>query len=242
MEEKLKANGVYLLTFFILLISSSFIRGLGGFLISNFPFSGSAVYATIWIALAVFIIYKILERVRGIEPMKFLASYVFYSSIIGFIILLPGMLISGALGMDDLIDKKYVGAYGVTEEFTGEDVISTEYKTYVFSKNDNIAKSEYQKLENEYGESYGEEFIFWQTAFSSGYTPKNISDFTGTSSGSEKLTLFLTVGPIFILETFINSFINCFIFMLIPIISLIFKVKIWEKEMALILTSWRTFF
>jgi len=228
MTEKLKGNGIYLATFFGLLISISFIQELVFFLKDCFSFFGNAVYGIIWIALVVFAIYKLLERIEEIEPWQFLL----FSAFVGLFISLIGMIINGTIGTDELIEKKYVGVYGTTEEYdTQNDTeIYVDHKTFVFKENDKRAKRELRKLENEYGESYSDDFLFWQTAFVNGFTPKYISDFTGTNTFSKKLTLFFTVGPIFILETFINSVMNCWILMLIPIIALFFKVKILEEQ------------
>ena len=227
MKEKLKGNGIYLVTFFGLLISISFIKELVFFLKDCLSFFGNAVYGITWIALIVFTIYKLLERIKEIKPWHFLL----FSAFFGLFISSIGMIINSTIGTDELIEKKYVGVYGVTEEYdTRNDTeVYVDHKTFVFKENDKRIKRELRKLENEYGESYSVDFLFWQTAFVNGFTPKYISDFTGTNTFSNKLTLFFTVGPIFILEAFINSVLNCWILMLIPIIALFFKVKILDK-------------
>lgn len=228
MAKKLKVNGIYLTTFFCLLISISFIKEMFFFLYDCLSIFGNAVYGIVWVALIVFAIYKLLERVEGIEPWEFLL----FSAFVGLLLSLMGLIINGTLGTDKLIEKKYVGIYGTTEEYDSRNdtEIYVEHKTFVFKENDRRAKKRITKNRKKYGESYEHEFIFWQTAFVNGFTPKYISDFTGTNSFSKKLTLFFTVGPIFILETLINSIMDYWILMLIPIIALFLKVKMFEKQ------------
>mgnify|MGYP000093885437 CR=1 FL=1 len=229
MSTKFKENGVYLGVLFGLLVLTSLIKELVFYLKDSFSDFGNAAYAIFWMALLAFLIYYYLKKIKGVDPWKFL----FLSVLVGFLVSLIGLIINRNLGTDELLEKIYIGVYGASEEFDtqNETEVYIDHKTYVFKNSDRIAKRELRNLENEYGESYHEEFVFWQTAFVNGFQPKNIPDFTGTDSFSKKLTLFFTLGPVFILETFINSIMSCWILMLIPVIALLFKAKLLEKAL-----------
>lgn len=224
----MKENGLYILTFFSILILISFINELIFFVDKCFSNFSHAIYGLFWIFLVLYLMYKKLKKIDGIDPGQFFILSIFA----GLFISILNMLVAEKLGVDKLIEKKYVGVYGQTIEYDSlnEKEIFIDHKTFVFYENDSRARRELKKLENEYEESYQDDFIFWQTAFVKGFTPKYITDFAGINSFSKKLTLFFTVGPVFILETFINSIMNSWLLVLLPVISLLFKVKILEKE------------
>lgn len=223
----MKNKLIYLTIFFVILIFINFLKEVVFYVNESLSHFISSLYVLPWIALVILIIFYFVKKIEGIKPWEFLG----YSVLSGMLLSILGIIINMTLGLNNSLEKNYVGIYGVTTGFNTNTESETyiNHKTNVYRIADKTSKSELKRLENKYEESYQEEFIFWQTAFASGFEPKYISEFKGTDSFSKVLTLFFTVGPIFLLETFINTIMNFWILFLFPIIGLLFKKKIFGE-------------
>jgi hypothetical protein len=229
MEEKIKGNGIYLITVFCILVSAIFLKEMVFLIKDSLSFFGHAIYGICWVLIILLIAYKYLKKVNGISPWSSFAI----AAVFGLILSLLSYIINGILGTDKLIEKNYVAIYGQTEEYdsSSDSEFIVDHKTFVFRKDNMNAKRELRNLENKYGESTSDDYVFWQTAFVEGFEPKYISDYNGTKLFSKKLTLFFTVGPLFILESLINSIMSSWILMIIPIVAMLFKIKLFEKDL-----------
>ena len=223
----MKNKLTYLSVFFVIIIFASFLKEVAFYINESLSHFLRSLYVLPWLALVILVVFYFVNKIDGVKPWEFLGFSVFA----GFLFSIVGLIINLTIGLNDSLEKNYVGVYGVTTAFNTntDSEVQIDYKTNVYKITDNKGKNELKRLENEYEDSYQDEFIFWQTAFAKGFEPKYIDEFKGTDSFSRVITLFFTVGPIFLLETFISTIMNSWILFLIPIIGLFFKKKIFEE-------------
>lgn len=228
MKSLNKQDLQYLIVTFGLLVMIMFIREIIPFIntsISNFRHS---IFALVWTVIVILLLLTALKKIENINLWQFLAG----SLGVGIASSILAVLLHGGFGTNNLIEKNYVGIYGITYAFDSQTELekSIEHKTNVFKIGDNRAGKEYDKMIERYGEASEEMFLFWQTAFAYGYVPQDIFEYSGDSSISQKVTLFFTIGPLFLLECFIRALMNSWVLMIIPIIGLMFNKRIFHKE------------
>lgn len=226
MKQSLKENVKYLSLFFGILVIITFVKNIVFFL-KNYIIHFNSIYTALWIGLLIWLFIYFIKKIEGINSLEFIMFSVFVGVFIGLITLVLNMY----LGTNNLIEKNYIALYGITEEYVGETEKSIDHLTNVYRINDKRVKTDSNYLENKYGEAFEENFLFWQTAFAYGYEPKGIQDYKGTDSFSKNITLLLTVGPLFLLETFINAILNTWILMIIPVIGIFFKKRIYYEKL-----------
>lgn len=233
MENTFKKNGIYLVLYFGLALLVCFLVELFHFewnAIFNYK-SNQFIFASLWILTVLIIIGFLLKRV-GINPEAFGAyCFIFGPFAFGF-----GLIFSFILGSHKVsfLERNYIATAGTTEEVnSNEDGTNTYYaNTFVFNKSDNAAEIEIERLDKEYSEgSSTKEFIFWQTALASGYEPKNINSYNCCGSSSQKLELYLTVGPLTLVECLINAAPPAFFLLIIPLLGLLFKKRLFFSDM-----------
>ncbi len=225
----MKSKLIYLAVFFVIIIFANFLKEVAFFINESLSYFVRSLYVLPWVALVILIVFYLVKKINGIKPWEFLG----YSVLAGMLFSIIGLTINITLELNNSLEKNYVGVYGIITGFnpnTDSEVV-IDHKTNVYRITDNRAKRELRRLENKYEDSYKHEFMFWQTAFATGFEPKYIFEYKGTDSFSKVLTLFFTIGPIFLLETFINTIMDSWILFLIPIIGLFFKKKIFEEQL-----------
>lgn len=233
MENLLKRNAVYLLlyysVFFLICFHVEvFYFEWGAFW--NYK-SNQIIIATIWILITFITIYLLLKKI-GISPKSFFAHCVIFGSFIFTV----GLILSFIIGSNRsyIIETKYIGTSGViVEENYDGDGADTRYEnTYVFHKKDKALEREVAKLDEKYSDgSSTENFIFWQTALAKGFEPKNIRDYICCDDFSKKLELYLTVGPLTILECIIKAMYTAFLLLMFPLTGLLFKKHLFFSDM-----------
>lgn len=232
MENTFKKNGIYLGLYFSLALLVCFLVELFHFewnAIFNYK-SNQFIFASLWILTVIIAIAFILKKV-GINYETFGA----YCFIFGPFAFSFGLIFSLLVGSHKVsfLERNYIATAGTTEELnSNEDGTNTYYtNTFVFNKNDNAAKTEIEKLDEEYSEgSSTTEFIFWQTALANGYEPKNINSYNCCENSSQKLELYLTVGPLTLVECLINAAPPAFFLLVIPLLGLLFKKRLFFND------------
>lgn len=225
----IKKTTIYILVFFVLLVFASFLKEVAFYIKDAFDNFLRTLFVLPWIALLIYFTHRFVSRFQGIKPWEFIGLAAFLGAFISIL----GLLVNFSLGTDDIIEKNYIGVYGVTYGYDSntESEVQFEHKTNVYSILDKSRERELNNLESEFGESSYDEFIFWQTAYAYGFEPKYISEYKGAKSFGRILTLFFTVGPIFLLESFIVAIMNCWLLMIIPIVGLFFKKRMLVDQL-----------
>jgi len=233
MKPSLKINIKYLGLIFSVIMLFSLVEELTIFLLKSIVTIKHSIYAFFWVIIVISLIVYLIGKLDGIEHKYY--AFFFLSIILGSIFSLIGYIVNHNLGTENLIKKRYSGVYGVSYGYNiqsdSDEVI--EHKTYVFKNTDiRLLNREINVLENKYGESYKRKFYFWQTAFAEGFEPQNISEYTGKNTTSKKITLFFSVGIFFILESLLKALMNSWVIMIIPIIGLLLKKRLFHKELS----------
>lgn len=232
MYRSLKNNVIYLILYFSLTLLICFLVEILLFewgAIQNYK-SKQMIFATVWILVLFVILYFVIKK-TGIVPTIFFS----FSLVYGTIFYLIGLLLAILFGSYNtiIIDRSYVGTSGTTEIInTDRDGTNTHYlNTFVFKKNDKLLNQELNKLDEEFSEgSTEEEFIFWQTALAKGFEPKNISEYDCCSGFKQKMYLYLTVGPITILESLIKATTPALFLLIIPLIGFLFNKRLFFDD------------
>lgn len=223
-------------------------------------YTDQIIFTTVWILIVFTVLYFIFKKI-GIDPGAFLVYSIIFGHIMlyvgiffslavesqktniidrnyvkpsGFFELLFQSNLSVGLHKTNIIDRNYVGTSGMKEEDNENDngTDTYYYNTFVFHKNDKSLTYEIIKLDEEYSEgSSKEEFIFWQTALAKGFEPKNIPGYNCCGNFSQKKELYLTVGPLTILECLIKAITPAFLLLIIPLIGFIFKKRLFFDDM-----------
>lgn len=225
----MKSKLIYLAVIFVFIIFANFLGEVALSVNESLSHFVRSLYVLPWVALVILIVFYFVKRIDGIKPWEFIG----YSVLYGMLFYIIGLTIIVTLGLDNSLEKNYVGVYGTTTGFNTntDSEVDIDHKTNVYKITDNRAKRELNRLQNIYEDSYEDEFMFWQTAFATGFEPKYISEFKGNDSFGKVLTLFFTVGPTFLLEKFIETIMYSWILFLIPIVGLFFKKKIFEEPL-----------
>lgn len=233
MDNSFKKNIVYLLLYFGLTLIICFLVEVFYFewgAIQNYK-SNQMIFTTVWILIVFTVLYFILKK-AGIDPKAFGVHCILFGSFI----FVGGLMFSLAVGSHktNIIDRNYVGTSGTTEEenANGDGTDTYYHNTYVFHKKDKSLTHEINKLDEEFSEgSSKEEFIFWQTALAKGFEPKNIRGYNCCEDFSQKLELYLTVGPLTIVECLIKATTPAFLLLIIPLIGFLFKKRLFFDDM-----------
>lgn len=226
--SKIKKNLKFLFIFFLFSFIFMFLGELVGLINALFQSFTQSIYALIWSLIPLTIILFKLKSFIAEINWNFVVII-----ILGLLLNLVSIFLNASLGAGNILEKNYVATYGISDKYDSrnEDLVTFQNNTFVFKKDDLEIEQELVRLEELNGESNYKEFIFWQTAYSLGYKPKNIWEYSSSSSISKKLSLFLTVGPIFLIESLINAIFGALNFFILPIIGLIFKKRIFEKQL-----------
>lgn len=225
----MKSKLIYLTVFFALIIIATFLKEVAFYVNGALHHFLHSLYVLPWIALVILIVFNVLKKIKGVKPWEFLV----YSILGGFLLSIASFMLNETIGLDNSIEKNYVGIYGITTkyDYKTDSEVFIDHKTNVYNINDKRAKRALKRLENQYGDSSQEEFIFWQSAFANGFEPLYITNYKGTDSFGRMLTLFMTIGPLYLIETFIKIVMNSWILFSIPIIGLFFKRMIFGKPL-----------
>lgn len=222
-KYKMRERGAYLLSIFKLIYFTSVIFTLGLFFrIEESPSFWLLPMFALSLFLTLYLFYKSSRKLKN-------DSNIYVKRIaIGILFNFLGIILSPYTNTTFL--DEYVGV-GRMVWLDGEDYANTEDPHTVFKKKDKkISKLvEFIWEEGEW-DPYEKKFIFWQTAFFTNYTPHDIPYYQGAQSSREKLTLFFTVGPLFVLEVLIRGFLNIWFLMAIPVIALFFNYKIINQN------------
>lgn len=179
-------------------------------------------YSWIWYFFAFSLIYIFL-RVNEIDYRSFFISLV----VLGWCSSLIWLFIPRQYHMPSLyagvqtrltLNEYQTSGGSLHRDDTFEYEHSLELE-YVFAKNDpSFQRAIKDKaIWNEF--VYYDSFIFWQTAMACGYNPERLKNYYGSNSIFGKLKLFLTVGPISIIECFIRGvYYDFLIFVLVNLI------------------------
>jgi hypothetical protein len=232
MDKSFKKNLTYLFLYFTLTLLICFTVQIFCFesgALQNYK-SDQMIFGTIWILIIFTIIFFILKK-AGIDPKIFFVHCIIF----GPFIFLGGVIFSVFIGPNNIniINQNYVGTSGVTEsENANGDGINTHYhNTYVFHKKNKSLSKELDKLEEEFSEgSSKDEFIFWQTALAQGFEPKYIREYNCCEDFSQRLELYLTVGPLTIVECLIKATTQAFSLLILPLIGLLFKKRLFFDD------------
>jgi len=192
--------------------------------------STQMIFVTAWILIVVIDLYFILKK-AGIDPKSFGVHCILF----GPFIFIGGLMFSLAVGSykSNIIGRNYIGTSGTSEEenLNGDGTNTYYHNTYVFHKKDKSLNHEIDKLDEEFSDgSSTEEFIFWQTALAKGFEPKNIRGYNCCEGFSQKLELYLTVGPLTIVECLIKATTPAFLLLIIPLIGLLFKKRLFFDD------------
>lgn len=226
MFKNIKSNLIYLLTFFIFLISIFLTAQIYLYFHDSLLFSVNTIYGIMCYALIVLTYYIILKNTKNI-PVSFISFFLISGSLLSFVSFF--IIIGLSSHKIKLIEPNYIGSYvTLMDSETGND---QKHRTFVFEVNDNRIEEEIEALESEYDDYNQNEYLFWQTAYIEGYEADYISGFSSPKTLIERFVLFFKLGPFFILEKIINSIIISLVLMLFPIIALFFNVKIFGKKL-----------
>lgn len=191
----------------------------------NIPFT----FYSIWIFFIFYIPFLIFKK-RGLAKEKFL-GFLFIICFFGILSsALTRWLIHYVPKIDniEIIKSNYIGVAGLDEveheDANGVETSSTEAsKSYVYISTDSRIEREVSKLENEHTDGTSlEKFIFWQTALASGFNPKYIPNYNCCNLSSDKLELYFIVGPLVIIESFIEAIKDA---LLILILLIIYRLR-----------------
>ncbi len=231
MKTKAKTNIKYLGLVFSIVLLINFVKELAYFTLHSLDNFSHSIYALFWILVVLVLIVIFINKIEGIKISEFL----FYSILLGFVFSIFSLIINHTLGTDKIIHKKYSGVYSSVEGHdnqteTNEDI---NIKTYVINnRNKSLLHRELRKLKTKYGEAFEDKFYFWQTAFAYGFQPKYISGYSGKNTFSKKTTLFFSVGIFFIIEAFINALFSTITIMIIPLVGLLFKERLFNEKLS----------
>lgn len=221
---------------FGLLIFFFFIASLIAFVIRNFTKHTEEenvplTYYTVWILLLFTTVYFILKK-RGLKNETFF-SFLFLVVVgANLILMVTHVLIRNVTSIDNIqiAKKNFVGLVAVY--YGGEDTYS--YNSYLFIENDNRIVEGRTKLLDEYKHKLDKidlkKYVFWQTAVAEGFSPKFIPNYNCCELSTDKLELYFTVGPLVIIECFIEAIKPAFLILIILVIFRLFNKPIFFKD------------
>lgn len=179
------------------------------------------IFYSIWMILVFLALYYFLPK-KGLNNHLFYRFF-FLIVFIGYI----GLEVTSWLkrvGEIEVIEKKYIGLIGLDEkeeiDSDGEDVsYLEETKSYVFKSNDPQIAQEISIIQGHHTSGYRiNNFIFWQTAFISGFDASYIPNYHCCANYSEEIVLYLNAGPLVIIESFIEAIIDAFLILILPFV------------------------
>ena len=225
----MKEKAIYLAVIFGLIIFIGFLIEVVFYVNSALNDFVRFLFVLPWILIVAFFVYRLINKIDNITIGTFAGA----SVLVGLLLSIVTLILNLSFGLDKVIEKNYLGVYGISTGFdsSSDSERDIKHKTNVYRIEDSNANREINKMEYIYGNASTKEFMFWQTAFANGFEPTNISEYKGSNSFGKVITLFFTVGPIFILELFVNAIMSSWILFIIPIIGLFFKKMLFEKEL-----------
>jgi hypothetical protein len=186
----------------------------------------------VWEIFALFGLYFIVKRFQ-IPPGAFFIVAIFIGLIFTTVIWL---FVPDSLN----IKANYLGVQSRTTYDTHEEGRYDEQVVYDFSlhkgwlyKAGDSELLKEIKEKSEYNEYVGTKgFLFWQTGVANGFIPYGIEEFNGNYTYQDQIELFFTVGPMVLVECFINGlYYNFLIFLLAQFVwYLIKKEHIWWSK------------
>lgn len=194
------------------------------------------VFSFVWIFLLFIIPYFILTK-RGLNKYKILGFLVVIALISPLSIIASKAIAGIFIEIDnyELVENNYIGLVGTDDRESDalyqDGNTTTDYSHgFVFTKNDSRINLELKKLGEGHEDVEKRKFIFWQTALAEGYKPKYITTYNCCKNFSDKLELYFTVGPLVILECFIQAINDALLILLIPLIFRIFNKPIFFTD------------
>jgi hypothetical protein len=177
-----------------------------------------------WTSILFLTIFYLLKR-RNIDFDKFLK---FFSMFFAWLILawIVGSLF-GLLSFSNFSKPNYIGLEGQTfySDDEGNDKTSSKPQ-FIFKADDTRIKSMKKQLLDDYEEVSEMPFIFWQTAYTSGYS----NEYVPNHQESENLERFITMGLLSIMECLFKSILIPLLYLVIPLCYLIFKKPLFFKD------------
>ncbi len=221
--KSVKSDLLYLVKGFFLLLSA--LLPIELFYFEKDAIQGSSdigfkTYSLFWVLLVFFLLIFILKKFN-VKPMNF-----FTSLIVSFFVYLVISLISVFIFKKDyvlnFIKKDYSGYYIRHYELDrdGDESPSTKDKKYLLS---NVKKNESNFDYQDYSK---ETFLFWQTGVAARYSPKFLE--LDNNLKDNRVRVFLTIGPIMILESIINLLEPILLIMIVLIVGLFFRTHLFE--------------
>ena len=135
----------------------------------------------------------------------------------------------------EIVNRNYVAIAGKVDPgnyimYGSRKKVINHSHSLVFAANDARINKELNNLNNEFGETNRKKIIFWQTALAEDYSPKYIKGYNCCSRISDRFKLYITVGPLVILEKFIESFNDALLFLIIPFLFRLTNKPILFKD------------
>ncbi|RYE18307.1 MAG: hypothetical protein EOP45_14340 [Sphingobacteriaceae bacterium] len=169
-------------------------------------FTSPITFSFLWLILPIPITYLYFKK-RNISKNKLLSVFIFC------FLSTTAALVFNKAHKNFPFKAQYVGIYSnisTETEYSGR-YDEKEGYTHPFEKHglykidDMRIESEIEVLEKSNEIVNGVEFLFWQTGFSQGYTPKYIPFYNDSKNILTTFEYFLTIGPLVLLETILIS-------------------------------------
>lgn len=124
-----------------------------------------------------------------------------------------------------LIEANYYAVSTASVNQVNEITFSSSHSGKLYYKNDQAIKDEITKLKGKSNETAFniDSFLFWQSGLLFGHSPLKIDQYDGFTGFANKAKLFLTVGPLSLLESFLRALTMYFPIGLILVSTINFK-------------------
>lgn len=181
----------------------------------------------IWLCILLFVIYFIIKA-KGLNH-KQVFSFLLITGFAVFFLALIMSIFAHSIKLN-FFKQEYIATGGYYEEEDGEGNIKTYDKPfYVFHSIDEQIEESRNEIEREYGDVLEMKFVFWQTAYATGYDPKFIKEYSN-SEGSQKTVLVITTGLLVLIECLLNSLPLVVFYLTIPFLLFLFKKPFLFKD------------
>jgi len=137
------------------------------------------------------------------------------------------------------VERPYIGVvgldYSLDADSNGDEYVKTDVDLgYVFSKDDPNLEDEIEQIQEYHEDISFRDYIFWQSALADGFNPISINYYKGIRNLANRLEIYLTTGPLRILEALINAIEKAILFLVFPIIT-----RLMRKHMFF--SNWKAF-
>ena len=186
---------------------------------NSLDFKTYNIFWVLLIYLLIFIIIKVLKI-----NLQAFGGLMFF----GFFLYIGASLFSVLIFKKDYVlnvfKKKYYGTNLLNYQLgrDGDEQISSKVKYYVYLETQIINK------ESEIYSNGSERFLLWQAAVAAKYNPKYLEGFNKDRK-TDNLELFLTIGPIMIIENIANILQPIFLIFFILVIGIFFKKHLFKN-------------